>query len=206
MQAVAAEKLTPERRRQLTRDALLDAATEVFVRRGFEGASLDEIAETAGFTRGAIYKNFEGKEDLFLAVFDRYNERVLSVFADVLEEEGDDAVLDAHRSAQMLGRLMGDPDLLTLEREFQLYEVRHPEVREKSASQRRRTVELVAAFIEEHAATSGLRLKLPARTAAGILLATSVGFAHTSQVDAGQIDLYETFLELIIPAIFDTVE
>src|SRR2546430_8969285 len=54
---MAVEKLTPERRRQLTRDTLLDAAAVVFARRGFHGASLEEIAETAGVTRGALYKH-----------------------------------------------------------------------------------------------------------------------------------------------------
>jgi AcrR family transcriptional regulator len=203
---VPVEKLTPERRRQLTRDALIDAATEVFVRRGFEGASLDEIAETAGFTRGAIYKNFDGKEDLFLAVFDRVNERVLTVFADMLEEGGAQAVLDAHASAELLTRITGDPDLLTLEREFQLYEIRHPEVREKSAAQRRRTVQLVTEFIEEQAATAGLRLRIPPETAAGIFLSTSMGFGHASQIDPGQSKLYETFLELMIPAVFEPAD
>ena len=48
------ERWTPERRRELTRTALIEAAAQVFARRGFYGASLDEIAETAGFTRGAI--------------------------------------------------------------------------------------------------------------------------------------------------------
>ena len=67
METVAVEKWTPERRRQLTRDTLIEAAAAVFARRGFHGASLDEIAETAGFTRGAIYKNFADKEDLFFA-------------------------------------------------------------------------------------------------------------------------------------------
>jgi AcrR family transcriptional regulator len=200
---VPVQKLTPERRRQLTREALLDAATEVFVRRGFEGSSLEEIAETAGFTRGAIYKNFDGKEDLFLAVFDRENERVLTVFADMLEEGGSRAVLDAHASAQLLTRLMGDDTLLTLEREFSLYEIRHPDVREKSAAQRRRTVELVTAFIEDQAAATGLRLRIPAATAAGIFLSSSMGFGHASRVDPGQMELYETFLELMIPAVFE---
>jgi AcrR family transcriptional regulator len=200
---VAVEKLTPERRRQLTRDALLDAATEVFVQRGYEGASLDEIAETAGFTRGAIYKNFDGKEDLFLAVFDRANERTLTVFADALEEQGVERMVDAHRSTEMLARLWVDSDMITLEREFQLYELRHPEVREKSAAQRRRTVELVTAFIEENAVANGYVLRMPAETAAGILLSTSTGFAQASQLDPGQMELYETFLELMLPVIFD---
>ena len=55
------ERWTQERRRQHTRDLLLDAAEEVFAKKGFEGASLEEIADTAGYTRGAIYKHFGGK-------------------------------------------------------------------------------------------------------------------------------------------------
>ena len=61
--------LTPERRRQQTREHLLAAAAEVFAERGFHGASLDEVAAVAGFTKGAVYSNFKNKEDLFLALF-----------------------------------------------------------------------------------------------------------------------------------------
>src|SRR5947208_15460571 len=72
MRAVAIEKLTPERRRQMTREALVAAAAEVFAKKGFYGASLEEIAEAAGFTRGAIYSNFGSKDELLLAVLDHY--------------------------------------------------------------------------------------------------------------------------------------
>lgn len=58
-----------------TRQRLLDAALEVFSARGFHGASVDVIARAAGFTKGAVYANFAGKEDLFLAVADRRLER-----------------------------------------------------------------------------------------------------------------------------------
>ena len=71
MQTQPVERWTPERRRALTRDTLVGSAAAVFARRGYEGASLEEIADAAGFTRGAIYKNFGGKEDLFFAVADR---------------------------------------------------------------------------------------------------------------------------------------
>src|SRR5271168_2584331 len=63
------EPLTPERRRQQTREHLLAAAAQVFGERGFHGASLDEVAAVAGFTKGAVYSNFKNKEDLFLALF-----------------------------------------------------------------------------------------------------------------------------------------
>src|SRR3954447_21973439 len=75
------ERLTPERRKERTRDALLDAAIAVFARRGFAGASLDEIAETAGFTRGAIYKHFSDKEDMLLRACEHLNDRLISEFA-----------------------------------------------------------------------------------------------------------------------------
>ena len=80
------EKWTPERRRARTRAALLEAARFVFARKGFEGASLDEIAETAGYTRGAIYKHFRGKEDLLFAVYDQVNEQALERYSDLLDD------------------------------------------------------------------------------------------------------------------------
>ncbi|MEW2359174.1 helix-turn-helix domain-containing protein [Spirillospora sp. NPDC029432] len=57
-------------RQQQTRAALVDAAREVFARDGYHGAGLGEIARIAGYTRGAVYSNFESKADLFLAVMD----------------------------------------------------------------------------------------------------------------------------------------
>lgn len=201
MTVMAIEKLTPERRRQLTRTALIESARQVFVRRGFSGASLDEIAETAGFTRGAIYKNFADKEELFLAVFDQINEQVLNAFAQMLEQ-GVSAAFDAHALAKMWAKLIADTDLLTLELEFRLYEIRNPSARDRADAQRRRNRELVTRFIEDNTAALGITLKLPADTVAGILLSTSDGFAHASQVDEQEVALYEAFLELIIPAIF----
>src|SRR5207237_2583883 len=76
--------LTPERRRELTRTALVEAAADVFAKRGFDAASLEEIAEAAGFSRGAIYSNFGSKEELMLAVVERYNETLVGAFSDTL--------------------------------------------------------------------------------------------------------------------------
>jgi len=54
-----------------TRERLLDAALEVFSRRGYSAASVDEIAAEAGYSKGAVYSNFSNKEELFLALIDR---------------------------------------------------------------------------------------------------------------------------------------
>ncbi len=78
------ERWTRERRLEHTRSLLLDAAEEVFAEKGFTPATLDDIAHAAGYTKGAIYKHFATKEDLFLAVSDRYWRRYFDNFAEVM--------------------------------------------------------------------------------------------------------------------------
>jgi AcrR family transcriptional regulator len=72
---VAFEPLTPERRTAMTRRHLLEAAAIVFARNGFHASTLEEVAATAGFIKGAVYSNFESKDDLFLALLDDRIER-----------------------------------------------------------------------------------------------------------------------------------
>src|SRR5271154_6402080 len=81
---MALEPLTPERRRQQTRDYLLQAAATVFTERGFYAASLDEVAAAAGFTKGAVYSNFKNKEDLFLALLEDAYARELSALKNTM--------------------------------------------------------------------------------------------------------------------------
>src|SRR5258706_4968023 len=64
-------RLSRAEQRDLTRTRLLDAAEKVFVDRGFHAASVDEVAEEAGYSKGAVYSNFENKDELFLAVLER---------------------------------------------------------------------------------------------------------------------------------------
>src|SRR5438045_6719007 len=71
-----------ERRTKETRDLLLRSAETIFVRDGYEGAELGEIASLAGRTKGAIYAHFENKEDLFIALF---SER-MTFYADRMRE------------------------------------------------------------------------------------------------------------------------
>src|SRR5881396_2434576 len=79
------EPLTAERRRAMTRQHLLDAAAIVFTRNGFHGSTLDEVASTAGFTKGAVYSNFKSKDDLFLALLDERIERQFAVASEVFD-------------------------------------------------------------------------------------------------------------------------
>lgn len=79
------------RRRETTRQRLLDAAAEVFAEVGLDAASVEAICERAGYTRGAFYSNFETKDELFFELARVVaRERIDSVHGRVrqLEHEG----------------------------------------------------------------------------------------------------------------------
>lgn len=62
---------TRSERQRETRAALVESALRVFARDGYHGANLEVIANQAGYSKGAVYSNFDGKAELFLAVMDR---------------------------------------------------------------------------------------------------------------------------------------
>ena len=202
MQALV-ERLTPERRRELTRTALLDAASDVFARR-FHAASLEEIAEAAGFTRGAIYKNFGNKEDLFLAVIERRIEAQLKRFSDAFQEDGATGAMDVDKLAEIWNSILaGDPEWFALDLEFRLYAMRNAEARERWVAHERDFLGLVTRFIKEQGDALGVSIKIPAETMAGIMIPASQGFWQWAFLDPEQSGLYGAFLELVIDAVVE---
>ncbi len=148
---MAIERLTPERRRQLTRDALIAAAAHVFTHKGFHAASLDEIAETAGFTRGAIYSNFGSKEELLFAVIDHFEDVRLAGVAEAIEAEANgDPTSAAVAAGNIWRKLFFRPqELLALNLELRLYALRNPEARKRLAELERQTSDKLTSFIED---------------------------------------------------------
>jgi AcrR family transcriptional regulator len=187
------EKWTRDRRRELTRTALIESAMEVFDRRGFEGASLDEIADNAGFTRGAIYKNFASKEDLFFAVMDSFNEKAIAAFDDQLG--GDVGHLDIGAIARTWRRTQG-AWVKTLDAEFELYALRHPEVRERLQAHSDQTIDRICAFMEEQQVLSHVTLPYPTRVLAEMFFAVTIGIARFADSDEQADELFRVFLEL----------
>lgn len=202
--AVTVEKWTPERRLERTRAALIASARHVFATRGFEGASLDEIADAAGYTRGAIYRHFADKEDLFFAVSDAVNTEVLDTFAEELDLEAG-ATLDDNRlaAATWMKALAGNREIWALNLEFSLYQYRNPAVQERSADQRRQSQSTVTSFMEHYWAEQGITPKVPVETISAILLNASDGFVQAARVDPGTEELFATFLDLFIPAVME---
>src|SRR5579862_9036589 len=152
------EPLTPERRRAMTRQYLLDAAAIVFAREGFHGATLDDIAALAGFSKGAVYSNFKSKDDLFLALLDQSIDRWYAVTLEVLEEGPRDRDEQLPRMRELLGAAesLGDGNrLMVLYLEFVLYALRNPDAREKLTASARRERGRIEALIEHEFGARG---------------------------------------------------
>ena len=115
-----------------TRERLLDAGLEVFSRRGYYAASVDEIAAEAGFSKGAVYSNFSSKEDLFLALIDRRFTRDAREYPGIINfmTEG----LQFGKSSDFKKLVMQDRTWNILMLEFFLYAMRNETNREKLAT------------------------------------------------------------------------
>ncbi len=149
---MAADRLTREAKRQQTRADLLEAATRVFAENGFAATTLDQIAAEAGYTKGAIYSNFQSKEELILEVWEARFESTRDVsaefsgllFGGAFDEARD--LLD-NRADDSGG---GGLNLLLLE--VWVHAIRNPNFRERFAAQmrshRERTTESVLELYE----------------------------------------------------------
>jgi AcrR family transcriptional regulator len=139
-------RLTRAEAKARTRERLLDAAARVFAQKGLAGASVDEIAEAAGYSIGAVYSNFGGKEQLFVELLkERANDRVTRATEIAAEAE------PAH-ARRAFSRLLvevadKDADFAPLQAEFWLYAVRNPELMETYAERMREPRDLLTELV-----------------------------------------------------------
>jgi AcrR family transcriptional regulator len=192
-----AERWTRQRRLEHTRGVLLDAAEEVFAKQGFGGTALEDIAEVAGYTRGAIYSHFGTKEELFLAVTERHLLRFLDGFEDVIGSFESLEDLNVTQFAERWRELtIAGPDSAALGHEFSLFLLRNPGAQERLAAKREETIRSLADYIASHIARLGGTLTIPAQALARVLIATHAGITIETHLDG--VDLYEPFLQIVM--------
>jgi AcrR family transcriptional regulator len=195
------ERWTRERRVEHTRSLLLDAAEEVFAEKGFTTATLDDIAHAAGYTKGAIYKHFATKEELFLAVSDRYWRRYFDNFAEVMSTARQIGARELDDIAERWRQLSRDrgAEHAALGHEFTLYLLRNPDARERVAAKRSEVVEKLEKFIVAGIDRLGGALLIPPMTFAQILVATTDSVVLGSQLD--DLDLYRPIVQMYVSVI-----
>src|SRR5918992_6091674 len=109
------------RPRAQTRQELLEAAARVFARRGFHGASVEAVSEEAGYSTGALYSNFGGKEDLFLALWEERIDRRRRELREVIARSGGPSAGLGPAAANVVEQMGRERDWFLLYLEFLLH-------------------------------------------------------------------------------------
>src|ERR1700704_6272690 len=124
-------------RAEAARQKLVAAAERIFARDGFEGARLEDIAAGAGYTRGAFYANFGGKEEIFFALLEQWGwQRIDSVRAVLRKQKTPRQKLAALR--KYYAEIAKDRRVVLISLEFKLFALRHPEAHARLQDRHRR--------------------------------------------------------------------
>ncbi|MEA3055282.1 MAG: hypothetical protein QOD30_714, partial [Actinomycetota bacterium] len=147
-------RLTREESKARTRQELLRAASRLFLRNGFVATSLSDIAEEAGLTKGAVYSNFESKEDLFLALLAGDQARPYAAQEDLAPSdmstvEGADALARARAWGEHLGGLQPNRRNVALFLEMNAFALRNERTRAGVAEHNRQFFTELGAGLRE---------------------------------------------------------
>ncbi|MCR6481278.1 TetR/AcrR family transcriptional regulator [Amycolatopsis sp. OK19-0408] len=145
------KRLTRAESRERTKDRLLAAAAELFAERGVNGTSVEQIAERAGYTRGAFYGNFEDKHELVVALLARRREQEA---AEVAALRGDVMARLKEWHAERAEHL---PEWFALRTELTLYALRNPPARTSAGENERAARELIEAGVRATFAARGVQ-------------------------------------------------
>ncbi|RDW15168.1 TetR/AcrR family transcriptional regulator [Oceanobacillus arenosus] len=194
------KRMTQEERKQETRKMLLDSAAEIFAQLGFHGASVDKIAEFAGYSKGAVYANFNSKEELFLALLEQKMKRDLDTIHQIMKQQHSidhfiekmDYYFDLDRQTNRVWSI--------LNMEFLLYAMRQESVRQKWTAMIEESVGQISGVIEKMMEQENRVSTLSAEEFAWTILSLGNGMAILHYISEGRapLNLYGKALQSII--------
>jgi AcrR family transcriptional regulator len=191
--------LSREEQVERNRRLVLEAARRVFLARGYGSATVDVIAEEAGFSKGVVYSQFEGKADMFLALLEaRITER--AVQNERLAEQFDGRELAAAVPEQALSLWRAEPQWMQLVLEFRLHAARVPELNRRYAQLHEYTIDRLAALYARLHERAGTTPRYPVRVLAQLSLAVSRGvfLEELADPDAADLPAAEVISELVL--------
>ncbi|MBV9041173.1 MAG: TetR/AcrR family transcriptional regulator [Acidimicrobiia bacterium] len=197
----ATQRLTREEKKAQTRERLIEAAARVFAEKGFAESSLDEVADAAGLTKGAVYSNFENKEALVAAVLKAHEDRQSGI-SDVatglptLEEQ--QAV-----AARLFSESVNEErDAWLLFLDFTAYALRNPAIYADFLAAHRAGRQRIADMIDQNTPAEGPRFKTDVDQAALIFGIIGNGIAIEKLIDPEGVpdDLFDKLLPVLIDA------
>jgi AcrR family transcriptional regulator len=192
------QTLTRREKQQHTRKCLLKAAAEIFSKEGLEGASVDQVAQAAGYTKGAFYANFKSKEELFLVMLDerfaRELERLDAALAGTHEPQE-----EAQAAATDFIHFAGDEDWPRLYFQFVAHAARDEDFRQELATRLHAMRERVAEIIKRWKESYGVAPPLPVEDVTAMIHFMADGFLVDRMIEPElHEDLYATMVGVFL--------
>lgn len=176
--------------RSEVRDRLLQAASTVFAERGFAGATMQQVAATAGFTTGALYSNFASKDDLFFELFDREVTGRIAAVREILGQADLTVINEAtalEAGQRLTAAMQQNREWQLLFTEFWLRAARDAELRERWVEKRRDYHQQLTELADEALTGWGADTAVSARTLMFTVLALNNGLAIEELADPGSV-------------------
>lgn len=177
------------RRREETRERLLEAAISVFARQGFDRATVDEIVREAGFSKGAFYVHFESKEDLFWAMLEHRIERQHEAFKEAVDHARPVAENVRTILRAVFGLVEEDPFWGSLFMEFGAHAARNEKVRQRLAALYDRWRELLVQLLTDGREAGRIRPEIDIEFTTTVLIAAVEGSVIQSRLSPEDVRL-----------------
>jgi AcrR family transcriptional regulator len=194
---VASRTLTRGEKQAETRTALLRSAAKLFRTRGLQGTSVDQIAQDAGYTKGAFYSNFSSKEELYLVMLDERFAEQLDALDRRLSGTDDPNAQARHAAEEFARSFRGDEDWKRLYFEFVAHAMRDDRFREELATRHRALRARLTEILREWAEGFVAKPPIPFEDVSAMTDIMSDGFLLDRMVDPDlDEDLYATMVSV----------
>jgi AcrR family transcriptional regulator len=170
------------------RDELLNAALRVFARRGYRDAGVDEIAAEAGYSKGALYWHFSGKEELLLTLLEERIDAPMRERFALLASAPPERDMSVEATRAFAQQLDEEREVLLLEREYWSLAIRDPELRSRYAERQMELRRDLAVAMEARARHLGTPdLAMPGEEVARIVMSIISGLAVDELIEPGSV-------------------
>ena len=195
---IAGARVSRAERQAQTREKLIETARRLFLSDGYVATSLEKVAAEAGFSKGAVYSNFAGKEELCLAVLDSVHaEQAEGVFEAFTSQSDLASRIEAFVAWARRG--VGNPRYTALEVEFAAAARHSTYVATELVKRHRELRQAAADLIERIAADEGIELALSPEDAATTLLSLGIGLGALRSLDPEiDVSLFATALQSLV--------
>lgn len=187
-------------RKEATRKLLLESAVEIFAKFGFHGASVDKIAEHAGFSKGAVYGHFQSKEELFLALLEKRMNMHAENINKLIEQQYSLSHTIKKINAYFNSVKEENRTMSMLNMEFLLYAMRKESVREKWKEMISKSVSRISESIDSLMNKENYKLNLSSADIAWIILSLENGMSIFHYIGPNSVptDLYGKALKNLL--------